>query len=95
MVTTLILTEYFDKYRPMAFGTAAAGAGLGNMFYPWLTRFLQVRITRAVSRKKVFFFFFFFSEIVCNALNCIEFSQREQYGHNVKSITQCQSRRDQ
>ncbi len=42
MVTTLILTEYFEKYRPMAFGIAAAGAGLGNMFYPWLTKFLQV-----------------------------------------------------
>ena len=32
--------DYFEKYRPLAFGVMYAGSGIGNICFPWITSYL-------------------------------------------------------
>ena len=41
-MNTLVITDYFDKYRPLAFAIATCGIPVGNMVYPWLSRSLMM-----------------------------------------------------
>ncbi len=36
----VIMGLYFEKYRPLAFGIALAGNGVGNMAFPYITTFI-------------------------------------------------------
>ncbi len=37
MGSMVAVAEYFDKYRPMAFGLSTCGIGIGSICFPWIT----------------------------------------------------------